>query len=92
MNQDCNTVARYVPLKIGDPSCTPRGAPLKNWMPKLKSSMKCSEYFKILDRNFIFQHILTKNRKKTFKISFQYLENDPLNVLNPIVDMIEMIF
>ena len=40
-----------------------------------------------MDRNLIFQHILTKKtEKKTFKISFQYLENDPLNVLNLIVD------
>ena len=40
-----------------------------------------------MDRNLIFQHILTKKiEKKNFKISFQYLENDPLNVLNLIVD------
>ena len=33
--------------------------------------------------------ILTKNslkKKKNFQISFQYLENDPLSVLKPIVD------
>ena len=43
-----------------------------------------------MDRNLIFQHILTKkkSKKKTFKISFQYLKNDPLNVLNLIVDWI----
>ena len=36
-----------------------------------------------MDRNFIFQQSLTKKKKKTFKISWQYLENDPLNVLKP---------
>ena len=43
-----------------------------------------------MDRNLIFQHILTKKKseKKNVKISFQYLENDPLNVLNLIVDWI----
>ena len=34
-----------------------------------------------------FFNILKKKiEKKNFKISFQYLENDPLNVLNLIVD------
>ena len=38
-----------------------------------------------MDRNFIFQQSLTK--KIESKNSWQYLENDPLNVLNLIVDM-----
>ena len=43
-----------------------------------------------MDRNLIFQHIMTKNilKKKPFKISVQYLENEPLNVLKLIVDII----
>ena len=43
-----------------------------------------------MDRNQFFQHILTKKKlkKKTFKISWQYLENDPLGVLKPVVDII----
>jgi len=42
-----------------------------------------------IDRNLIFQHILTKIFfKKCSKISLQYLENDPLNVLTLVVDRI----
>ena len=43
-----------------------------------------------MDRNLIFQHILTKNikEKNAVRISLQYLENDPLNVLTLVVDRI----
>ena len=44
-----------------------------------------------MDRNLIFQHILTNKNmeKKTFKIkSLQYFENEPLNVLKLVVDRI----
>ena len=43
-----------------------------------------------MDRNIIFEPNFeqTKSEKKNFKFSFQYLENDPLNVLNLIVDII----
>ena len=42
-----------------------------------------------MDRNLIFQHILTKILfKKCCKNSLQYLENDPLNVLTLVVDRI----
>ena len=43
-----------------------------------------------MDRNVIFEPNFDqkKNRKKKyFKFSFQYLENDPLNALNLIVDI-----
>ena len=43
-----------------------------------------------MDRNYFFEHILAK--KCIFfknKFSFQYLENDPLNVLELIVDIID---
>ena len=42
-----------------------------------------------MDRNVIFEPNFDqkKNRKKKYKFSFQYLENDPLNVLNLIVDI-----
>ena len=33
-----------------------------------------------MDRNFIFQQSLTKKKSKN---SWQYLENDPLNVFKP---------
>ena len=48
-----------------------------------------------MDRNLIFQHILTKFfLKKCSKNSLQYLENDPLNVLTLVVTefWIELIF
>ena len=40
--------------------------------------------------NFIFEHLLTKNilKKNKNKFLFRYLENDPLNVLNLILDII----
>ena len=42
-----------------------------------------------MDRNLIFQHILTKIfLKNAVKNSLQYLENDPLNVLTLVVDRI----
>ena len=41
-----------------------------------------------MDRNLIFQHILTKIYKKNSKNPLQYLENDPLNVLTLVVDRI----
>ena len=40
-----------------------------------------------MDRNYFFEHILTKILKK-IKFSFQYLKNDPLNVLELIVDIV----
>jgi len=48
-----------------------------------------------MDGNFIFPHILTnifrtkKYKKKSFNISFEYLENGPLSVLKPVVDIID---
>ena len=41
-----------------------------------------------MDRNVIFEPNFDQKKieKKYFKLSFQYLENDPLNVLNLIVD------
>ena len=42
-----------------------------------------------MDRNLIFQHILTNIfLKNAVKNSLQYLENDPLNVLTLVVDRI----
>ena len=43
-----------------------------------------------MDRNYFFEHILTKKYFFFFKIkfSFQYLKNDPLNVLELIVDIV----
>ena len=42
-----------------------------------------------MDRNLIFQHILTKSfKQKCSKNSLQYLENDPLNVLTLVVGRI----
>ena len=41
-----------------------------------------------MDRNVIFQQILTQKKSKKNKISFQYLWTDPLNVLELIVDII----
>jgi len=42
-----------------------------------------------MDRNYFFEHILAKKNAFFFKknkFSFQYLENDPLNVLKLVVD------
>ena len=36
-----------------------------------------------------FQHILAKKMKKSFGISFEYLGNDPLSVLKPVVAIID---
>ena len=43
-----------------------------------------------MDRNQFFSTYFDKKKfeKKTFKISWQYLENDPLGVLKPVVDII----
>ena len=46
-------------------------------------------YSWVMGRNFIVEHLLTKKMpKKYFKFLFQYLENEPLNVLNLILDII----
>jgi hypothetical protein len=44
-----------------------------------------------MDRNYFFEHILAKKIHFFLKnkFSFQYLENDPLNVLELIVDIID---
>ena len=40
-----------------------------------------------MDRNYFFEHILAKKMHLKKKKSFQYLENEPLNVLELIVDI-----
>ena len=42
-----------------------------------------------MDGNYFFEHILAKKNAffKKNKFSFQYLENEPLNVLELIVDI-----
>ena len=42
-----------------------------------------------MDRISFFQHILAKKNEKSFKISFEYLGNDPLSVLKPVVAIID---
>ena len=90
MNQDYNTVARYVPLKNWRPKLHTKGCPFKELDTQVEVK---HEMFWIFLRFWIeisFFNIFWQKKieKKTFKISFQYLENDPLNVLNLIVDWI----
>ena len=59
---------------------------LKCWISVLKPDCR---HNLLIEMSFLNQISTKKNRKKhIFKFSFQYLENDPLNALNLIVDTI----
>ena len=90
MNQDCNTVARYIPLKNWTPKLHTKGCSFKELDAQVKVKHKMFWIFLKCWIEILFFIIFWQKKigKKKSKFHFNTLKMTPLNILNLIMDWI----